>query len=892
MTAPECRNDCEQLRWFPEHLSDRRPWNRPGLSRIAYRIGTYANFRQALLRNLNRDAVLRGWSHRVSDDPGIALLEGASILCDILTFYQELYANEAYLETARWRESVSDLVRLLGYRLAPGLGGRGVFAFGVSGSEPLTVPESFPLTAQVTGMDGQADFETTSAMVAFPWLSRFNLFRPLFTPYITRETNEFVVVSPDPAAAPLDLRDGDRLLVGQPYPASNPNRLIGAEIVLVDDVTWMHGEKRYRIKGSLSLAGSTLELAAFKIGRSFRHFGHTSPPTKITITGGTATESAVTYERRLSDATTTGVSPALEAVQVPLEGKVDDLALRTPLVCQSVLRRSTRSPLRRLIGSSAATEAVMTLIRTVEAVRPNSYTWGAVTAPVTLVVLDAVLTTSTNPAVDTWESSPHVYDRFDIREAQFHETLSPLITIRAAPEPTGAVSGHDLYYFGTDAEVQALANRSVLLARDGSDPQAATVRSIETSSTSIADRPSLRRVSLDAVVSYADFPHVAPRIAVYGNLAEATQGKTERESILGNGDYRQAFQTFKLPKSPQTYLTDVSATPPQAPELEIYVAHQRWNRVPTLFGVDPEEESYIVREDADGDSWVQFGDGRTGARLPSGIKNVRAIQRIGLGAFGSLKDGTKVQAPRRAPRLEWVDLPGAISGGQAPESGDGAREAAPGNVQSLDRLVSLRDFETETLAIAGVSKATAAWDLVDNVPAVALTVLMQTGRVAELGQVRQVVAMANRCRGPGRLPVVVRQGSVRYAYLDVTVAVAPEVRPELIEQAVGAALGVLRLDGAGIEWGHGLFAERARNFGEPEYAARIEGQIQNVPGVLWAAVDGFGSLGTAADPSTLVPPAAPWPLVPLVSCDPDEVLGLVADHLDLTLAVPSSAECP
>src|SRR5215510_2599165 len=123
---PDCRNDCIEPLRFPK-----RPSNRPGLSRIGYRIGTYSDFLEALVRNLNKDPTLIGWTHRGADDPGIALLEGASILGDILTFYQELYANEAYLRTAQWRESIADLVRLLGYRLSPGLGGKGTFAFEV-----------------------------------------------------------------------------------------------------------------------------------------------------------------------------------------------------------------------------------------------------------------------------------------------------------------------------------------------------------------------------------------------------------------------------------------------------------------------------------------------------------------------------------------------------------------------------------------------------------------------------------------------------------------------------------------------------------------------------------------------------------------------------------------
>ena len=118
--SDECLHFCKDGLIFPK-----RPANRPALDRIDYRIGAYAEFRAAMLSWLNIQPVLLGWTHRESDDPGIALIEGAAILGDILTFYQDLYANEAYLRTAQWRESVAELVRLLGYRLSPGLGGRG-----------------------------------------------------------------------------------------------------------------------------------------------------------------------------------------------------------------------------------------------------------------------------------------------------------------------------------------------------------------------------------------------------------------------------------------------------------------------------------------------------------------------------------------------------------------------------------------------------------------------------------------------------------------------------------------------------------------------------------------------------------------------------------------------
>src|SRR3989454_12677109 len=125
-------NDCKFPPVFPRPIS-----NRPGLPRLDYRIGTYFEFREELLSQLDQDPVLEPWSYRGADDPGIALIEAAAILGDILTFYQEVYANELYLLTATLPVSIAELVRQVGYRLSPGVGGRGVFAFEVTGARPV-----------------------------------------------------------------------------------------------------------------------------------------------------------------------------------------------------------------------------------------------------------------------------------------------------------------------------------------------------------------------------------------------------------------------------------------------------------------------------------------------------------------------------------------------------------------------------------------------------------------------------------------------------------------------------------------------------------------------------------------------------------------------------------
>ena len=897
----------------------KRPNNRPGLPRIDYRIGRYAEFREAMIRWLNTEPLLRDWTHRKPDDPGIALLEGAAVLSDILTFYQELYANEAYLRTAQWRDSLSDLVRLLGYRLSPGLGGRGLFAFEVKGDQPVTIPMGFPLNADLTGLDEKADFETTGETTAYPWLSQFNLYRPLTQPPVDSATKELWVVWPDVAGVATEVEEGDRLLIGDLYPFTlAPERLLNTEVVIVEAVRPFHGQTLIKIKGALTRDISVPFVAAYKIGRSFRHFGHNAPPT-VTVVEGSGDSASVTQEnvdfvRSLDAASGDSVSPLLEALELPLAVEVDDLPSGATVIVDTLLRRESATgaafeasqavsqglafmmqatqsftKTAAVETTTKATDQSMALVRKIDGIRPASYTWGALTGPSTVLTLDRWLVTESNPLVDTWESTARTYDRLDVREAQIHETLSPLLLLAAARQETTAASGHELNFFGTEAEAEALAQRQILLTQEAEDPVLASVQAVQAWPALFKDRKVLRGLTLDVEVDYDDFPNpdAEPLVTVYGNLAEATQGKSEPEAVLGNGDARAVFQTFKIPKDPLTYLLDPGATPPEAPELAIYVNDRLWTRVDSLFGRDAKEQVYIVREDAEGASWVQFGDGKTGARLPTGVGNVVARYRSGQGAYGGLKPDTKVNAGGRLERLDKIQLPGVVSGGAEPESGDNAREAAPGKVQSLGRMVSLRDYETETLAIPGVWRATAAWDIVDNVPSVVITILMETGREAELDEVRQVLNHSNRCRGPDRHPIIVIEGALHAVWIDAEFAVEASFREDLVLPEVQAALGVSGMEGEGIDGSQGLLAPGLRRFGDKEYATRVEATIQNVEGVLWSRVKGFGP--ASADEGE-TPPAVPWPRNAVAGCPSDRILYLPAEHLALASVAPPPAE--
>lgn len=893
----ECRNDCLEPKWFPKTL-----YNRPGLSRIAYRIGAYAEFRDALLRRLNLDPVLKDWTHREPDDPGIALLEGAAILGDILTFYQELYANEAYLGTAQWRESIADLVRLLGYRLSPGLGGQATFAFGIKGTLPVVIPQAFPIKAQLEPLEKPAEFQSLAEVTAYPHLSQFHLYRPrLPAQAIAAGGNRLEVQSVGSntdveSIAALGLKQGDRLMIvpdatmfdvtGTPYIDQQP-----AEILIVSKVEQVLDRTLIEFEGSLTVNRGTT-VTAYRLGRSFKHFGNNAPVVVTSLDNATPAQVIQSdtnfYRPIFTTHTPTGINAnyysQLTATDMPLDTAVDDLAIGNKLICQGMFNQITLIDIGFAIVPVLLSVGIFTVVREITGLRADALTWGNLSGSSTVLILESSLISNNTFAAESDEQLQ------DIRKLQFHEVKSPELILRAPSQwQDGTFTNTTLNYFGTYDQAKTLVDRTLILQKEETI-QLVKVTSLE-SSFSLTGRdevhPWLWAITLDQQPAFAqqDFDEQAPSVTVYGNLVEANQGKSETAAVLGNGDSRQMFQTFKLPKAPLTYFNAKGETPPEVPELEIYVNDRLWKRVPSFFNRTSKEEIYIVREDANNESWVQFGDGKTGAKLPSGIGNVTAQYRTGTGAYGPLKPNTTVQATGKLDHLDKVWLPDEATGGSQSETGDNAREAAPGKIQSLGRLVSLKDFESETLAIAGVSKVSAAWQLVDNIPAVVLTVLMETGREREIDEVQGVLNTYNRCRGPQRFPILVHPGKLRYLYVDLTVGLDPTFRQELVTSAIKVALGIAGEESNGIDGSHGLMGVRSRQFAQKEYATRIEGVAQTIEGVIWASVTALGlAIGTDPDPARLSLPPEPKPLKAVVPCAADEILSLYKDHLQLQIA--------
>jgi len=319
--------------------------------------------------------------------------------------------------------------------------------------------------------------------------------------------------------------------------------------------------------------------------------------------------------------------------------------------------------------------------------------------------------------------------------------------------------------------------------------------------------------------------YVRATVTLCGNVVPATHGETTQE-VLGSGDAATPFQRFTLKQKPLTY-----AFPPGASQvessLEIRVDDVRWREAATFFDCGPDDRVYIVRRADDGTTSVQFGDGRHGARLPTGRENVKATYRKGIGLEG-LADPDQISLMVTQPLgVKGVSNLLAPEGAEDPQSLADARVNTPRAVLALDRVVSLQDYEDFARDFPGVDKAHAAWVWRSQARGVFLTLLGPGGRaVAEMGQPAEPLRLALSRQGNARVPVKIASRPPSLFALTGIVYVDPDRLPSVVEAAIRQALLA-------------TFSFEAREFGRGVHLSEVLAAIQNVPGVAFIDAMGF-----------------------------------------------------
>ncbi|MDJ0579761.1 putative baseplate assembly protein [Crocosphaera sp.] len=310
-------------------------------------------------------------------------------------------------------------------------------------------------------------------------------------------------------------------------------------------------------------------------------------------------------------------------------------------------------------------------------------------------------------------------------------------------------------------------------------------------------------------------------VTIYGNVVPATHGETVEE-ILGSGDGNATNQTFTLQEPPLTY---ISAPTPSGREssLEVRINGVLWQEVPSLYPLKPHDQNYIIRIQDDGTTNVTFGDGKKGSRLPTGVENITATYRQGIGSDGNVGANSLSILNNTPPSVGDVINPLKATGGTDPETLSQIRQNAPSTVRILDRIVSLEDFEDFARSFTGIGKAIATPIWQQGREIVHLTIATDTGEtVPETSRLySSLVTAIDQAKDP-RQPVMIDSYQAIRFNVEAQLTLDPKYEPEQVISKVRDAL---------IK----TFDFPVRNFGQPVTTAEAIASMQKVEGVI--AVD-------------------------------------------------------
>ena len=701
-------------------------FNRAGLSAISYRIGDYAQFKESLQAGLSSSAFpeLAGLRTRDADDYTLGLIDAVACAADVLTFYQERVANESYLRTATERVSLQEMGKLIGYRLRPGVAAETWFAFALEtpktpppGTSPepgafvTGIPSTLTLTAglkvqSVPGPDEKPQtFETVEEIAARP---EWNAIRPWLS---TSQSPGLGATQTWIKGVANNLKVGDPLVFFDPdflaHPTTNTNwdfRLIDT-VQVEHDADRTHVSWRDALKSVSTLVNPATAPLVHVLRRRAAVFGHNAP-----MWQSMNSEFKNNYR---GTATDTGEWPGF--VIGPDDGHVNlDAVLGE--IKPGGLAVLTRTGFDFVTAGTKPSFASERIIGSTGSFSPKTFTELYRISSTTDVSLAAFALSGkvTRIGVEGQRLGTRFFDF--VRETSVYAQSEPL---RLAPYPVlDAVDGNTLQLAVSPEGL--FAGRKVIVNGVRGDDKTKLIHQ-----ATLVNAQSNTNGAVLTITPPLPAGLQRDSVVVHANVALATHGETASQ-ILGAGDASRSFQRFELKRLPLTCRSAGNETG-AASELSVRIGDVEWAEKPTLFGAAATERAYALNVDEQGKAWVVFGDGVRGARLPSGVNNVRARYRQGLGQEGNVDSDKLTQLLTRPLGLKSVSNPVAAQGGADPEPAGQARRTMPLGTRTLGRVVSLLDYEDFAMAFAGIAKAQAQVLQLGAGPTIAITVAGQDG---------------------------------------------------------------------------------------------------------------------------------------------------------------------
>ncbi|HEY4572806.1 MAG TPA: hypothetical protein VIJ26_02550, partial [Thermoanaerobaculia bacterium] len=739
--------------------------NRPGLSALSYRVGTHARFKGEMLAEVSTKPALRALTTRADDDPAIALLDAWAVALDVLSFYQERIANEGFLRTATERRSLLELARTIGYELRPGVAASTWLAFTLDGSpgspREVAVPAGTRAQSLPTKSELPQSFETGEDLVARP---EWNALKPRkLKPQTFGQGSTSLFL----AGVATQLRPGDPLLFVSDRDHFNLrilNRVDADSEAAVTRVAWQEAltvssspvPRVYALRQRAALFGANApdwkgmtddfkkaywkaaggtgnppldEWPKFEIHDPADKkidldaaYPRIAPQSWVVLTQEgtvqifqvaaveTASRAEYSLSARVTRLTLDRAVPGFKIRETAVFAESEELAPAPQVIDDPVEEKTIE--LDGLVGGLVHGRAVI-----VQGQRMRARVDGGT---LTLSALDGsgsvdlqpgeTLEVLERPDHQLFFATWHLRDRdgfegtVTISQTIFMALDLPRLELAVAERPLGSVRTRPRVPGGgfelpPSRPVRPEIPPSLtLVPAEEDDPVVAEVAFLD-EVTSDKERTTLTLV--DPLRNLFD----RATVSVLANVAPATHGETRRE-VLGSGDDSKRFQRFRLRQKPLTY---VPAPVPGGGEstLELRVNGVLWHEAPDLYQLGPRDRKYALRRDDDGNTTVRFGDGVHGARLPSGVENVEAVYRTGIGLAGLVGESRVSLLATRPLGVKSVTNPVPATGAADPEARDQARRNAPMTVLTLDRVVSLRDFEDFARSFSGIGKAQA-----------------------------------------------------------------------------------------------------------------------------------------------------------------------------------------
>jgi hypothetical protein len=740
---------------------------------------------------------------RSTDDASIAMLDAWATVADVLTFYQERIANEGFLRTATERRSVLELARAIGYELNPGVAASTYLAFIVDDSDATPDTATIKAGTQVQSMPAKEGelpqtFETSEELEA---RVKWNALTPRQSEHhpIAAKLKDLYLKGVN-----LQLEPGDAILIvgsKRKSDGSNENwdvRLLKTVQEFPQDgytlVTWEEGLGWSGFGRKIApAADATAKVYVFR--QRLALFGHNAPDWRVM-----SKDIRTAY---CSESNTKCVK-GKEWPNFPLDPKDPHLHIdgdHPEIVTPTWI--------------SLSDEDYMELYGVTGAV-PGSQTNFAVTAKTTLVTLDT--TESLNRFSRRTAVVLAVPEELDRAEKPL-ETKVKGNTIDLDTPVAGLRKGQPLIISGRLHEADEDPVTEVAFF----DPP------LE------ADTYATLRLKGSLKNEY-----VRSSVTLFANVVPATHGETVAGEVLGSGDGARTNQRFTIKSSPLTFVSASTASGAQN-TLALRVNDVLWQAVSALYNKRGTDKHYMVRIDDDAKATVIFGDGKAGARLPTGQENIQATYRFGIGRDGEVGANTLTLLKKRPFGVRSVTNPVAASGAADPERLENARTNAPLTVLTLERIVSLQDFEDFARAFAGIGKAQAigVWNGESHL--VHVTVADDDGDPVPDGTMENLKDAIDDARDPS-VAVVLDNYELLSFYLEASVQYHAAYLADKVQSSIEDALKE-------------AFAFAERGFGQPVTAAGIVSAVHQVGGVIAVDLDALYAKTATGKPIVVLRPA-------------------------------------